>query len=90
MSMVVAALIQVMVLVLTLAAASGAVPMAAAHRDATAIVDGSSAIQPPARPSARVGSVAARAPRGACPSVTAGRVVASVDQGRGPMPPPMA
>ncbi|RLS50710.1 MAG: hypothetical protein DWH90_00820 [Planctomycetota bacterium] len=88
--MVTAALIQVLVLVLTLAAASGAVPMATARLDATAIVDGATAAQPPSRASGRAGSIAAKAPRGACPSVTAGRVVASVDQGRGPMPPPMA
>ena len=90
MSVVTAALIQVLVLVLTLAAASGAMPMAAARPDAMAIVDGATAAQLPSRASGRVGSVAASAPRGVCTSVTAGRVVGWVDQGRGPMPPPMA
>ncbi|MBU6209956.1 MAG: hypothetical protein KGR22_08610 [Planctomycetes bacterium] len=88
--MVTAALIQVLVLVLTLAAASGAVPMAAARLDAAVIVDGSGTVRAPSRPSSLSSVAAGAAPRGTCPSVTAGRVVASVDQGRGPMPPPMA
>lgn len=85
-----AALIQVLVLVLTLAAASGAMPMAAARLETTAIVDGVGAAQIPARAPDRALSFATKTPLSTCPSVTAGRVVASVDQGRGPMPPPVA
>ncbi|MBM4110021.1 MAG: hypothetical protein FJ254_01515 [Phycisphaerae bacterium] len=88
--MVTAAIIQVLVLMLTLAAASGAAPMAAARLDACAMVDAASAVAAPSHRRSLAGSAVTTAPMAACPSVTAGRVVGWVDQGRGAMPPPMA
>jgi hypothetical protein len=87
---VTAALIQVLVLVLTLAAASGAVPATTERIDATAMVDVRGAAQTAVIQATRTTLFAGTEPCIACRSLTAGRVSVWTDQGRGPMPPPMA
>ncbi|MBM4051350.1 MAG: hypothetical protein FJ270_01215 [Planctomycetes bacterium] len=85
-----AVLIQVLVFVLTLAAASGAMPMASERFDSSAMVESDGSALVPSSRAYRLCATAPVAPRAACRSLTAGRVVGWIDQGRGPMPPPMA
>jgi hypothetical protein len=89
-TVVTAVLIQVLVLALTLAAAGGAVPMPVERLDTTAMVDSAAAISAPACRATRAQDLEPTADRGACPSLTAGLVLRWIDQGRGPLPPPMA
>ena len=88
--MVTAALIQVLVLVLTLAAASGVVPATTERIDATAMVDVRGTAPTAAIHASRTTALASTEPCIACRSLTAGRVSVWTEQGRGPMPPPMA
>jgi hypothetical protein len=87
---VTAALIQVLVLVLTLAAASGVVPATTERIDATAMVDVRGTAQTAAIHASRTTALASAEPCIACRSLTAGLVSVWTEQGRGPMPPPMA
>jgi len=89
-TVVTAAIIQVLVLVLTLAAAGGVVTLPQDRLDAVVLIDSTGRTDAASRHAKRAQSAAPTCVQGNGAGLTAGLVPCWIDQGRGPMPPPVA